>query len=55
MGRVERGREIAARRTRRAKLKKLRAQFAEAKSDAEKDAIREKAFKVSPLAKLETE
>ena len=55
MGRVERSREIARRRTRRAKLKKLRGQFAEAKTDAEKDALREKAFKVSPLAKLDSE
>ena len=55
MGRVERSREIARRRTRRAKLKKLRTKFAEAKTDAEKDAIREKAFRVSPLAKLESE
>lgn len=55
MGRVERSREIARRRTRRAKLKKIRTLFAEAKSDAEKDALREKAFRVSPLAKLDAE
>lgn len=52
MGRVERDREIARRRTRRAKLQKLRKQYAEAKTDAQKDALKEKAFRVSPLATL---
>ena len=40
MGRIERTREIARRRNRRAKLKKLRKQFAGAKSDAEKSEIK---------------
>ena len=53
MGRVERDREIARRRTRRAKLKKLREKFAKASSESEKDALREKAFRVSPLASLD--
>ena len=53
MGRVERDREIARRRTRRAKLKKLREKFAAAQSESEKDALREKAFRVSPLASLD--
>ena len=53
MGRVERSREIARRRTRRAKLKKLREKFAQAKTESEKDALREKAFRVSPLASLD--
>ena len=53
MGRVERNREIARRRTRRAKLKKLRVKFAQASSEQEKDALREKAFRVSPLASLD--
>ena len=52
MGRVERTREIARRRTRKAKLQKIRKAFAEAKTDAQKDALREKAFRVSPLAVL---
>ena len=43
MGRVERDREIARRRTRRAKLKKLRAKFDTAKSQDEKDEIFAKA------------
>lgn len=53
MGRIERSREIARSRTRTAKVKKLRARFAAAKSDAEKTAIREKMSKVSPLVVLE--
>lgn len=53
MGRVERDREIARRRTRRAKLKKLRAKFAAATTESEKDALRDKAFRVSPLASLD--
>ena len=53
MGRVERSREIARRRTRRAKLKKLRAKFAAAKTESEKDTLRDKAFRVSPLASLD--
>lgn len=53
MGRIERTRELASRRARSKKLKKLRVKFAEAKSDAEKQAITDKAFKVSPFAKLE--
>ena len=53
MGRVERSREIARRRTRRAKLKKLLQKFAAATSEAEKEALRDKAFRVSPLASLD--
>jgi hypothetical protein len=53
MGRVERGREIARRRARRSKLKKLRARFAAAKTESEKTALVEKAFRVSPLASIE--
>jgi len=53
MGRIERSRELARRRTRRAKLKKLRTKFAEAKTDAEKEEIKAKAFKISPFAVLE--
>ncbi|QDT31877.1 MULTISPECIES: DUF6800 family protein [Thalassoglobus] len=53
MGRIERSRELARRRTRRKKLKKLREMHAEAKSDAEKKEIAEKAYRVSPFAVLE--
>ncbi len=53
MGRVERDREIARRRTRRAKLKKLRARFAAAKTPADKEAIFLKARKMSPFVEFE--
>lgn len=52
MGRVERSREIARRRTRRAKLAKLRKKFANATTDAEKQALQEKAGRVSQLVVL---
>ena len=53
MGRVERDREIARRRTRRAKLKKLRARFAAAKTTSDKEAIFLKARKMSPFVEFE--
>ncbi len=53
MGRVERTREIARKRTRRAKLKKLRARFAATKDNGEKQEIIAKARKISPFAVLE--
>lgn len=53
MGRIERTRELARRRARKVKLKKLRKRFAEAKTDTEKAAIIEKAQRVSPFATLE--
>jgi hypothetical protein len=52
MGRIERGREIARRRARRSKLKKLRARFANAKSEAEKADLRAKVAKLSPFVTL---
>lgn len=52
MGRIERSRELARRRTRRVKLKKLREKLAAAKTDADKQAIVAKARKISPLAEL---
>lgn len=52
MGRIERSRELARRRTRRVKLKKLREKLAAAKTDADKEAIVAKARKISPLAEL---
>lgn len=53
MGRVERDREIARRRSRRAKLKKLRTRFESATSQSEKDALATKARKLSPFVVLE--
>lgn len=55
MGRIERTREIARRRQRRVKLRKLRALYAAATSKGEKQAILEKVRKVSPLVDLEAE
>lgn len=55
MGRVERDREIARRRTRRAKLKKLRTRYAEASSRAEKQTIQEKVSRISPFVDLAAE
>ncbi len=55
MGRVERTRELARRRHRREKLKKLRQKFRAAKSDAERQAIIEKVRKISPFVNLEAE
>jgi hypothetical protein len=52
MGRTERTRELARRRTRRVKLKKLRTRLATAKTDADKTAIIEKARRISPLVDL---
>ena len=53
MGRVERGRELARKRKRREKLKKLRVKYAMATSAAEKAEIEAKARKISPFASLE--
>lgn len=53
MGRVERGREIARRRNRRAKLKKLRRKYAEANDQGKKTEIVAKVRKISPFASLE--
>ena len=52
MPRTERGRELARRRTRKAKLKKLRAKYAAAKTDAERQTIFEKVRKISPFAEI---
>ncbi len=52
MGRVERDREIARRRTRRAKLRKLRVKFRAATNDADKAAIQEKVRRISPFVNL---
>ena len=53
MGRVERSREIARRRSRRAKLHKLRAKFAASNDNSEKQEIIAKVRKLSPFAVLE--
>ncbi len=53
MGRIERTREIARRRTRRAKIKKLRKSYAKADGRREKEEILEKARKISPFVNLE--
>ena len=53
MSRTERGRELARRRARKDKLKKLRTKYAAAKTDAERQTITEKARKVSPFVVME--
>ena len=53
MGRVERTREIARRRTRRAKLAKLRVRYEKASSTDEKLAIMAKVRKISPFVSFE--
>ncbi len=53
MGRVERSRELARRRKRRAKLRKLRRLYAAAKTEADKQEIVLKARKISPFTNLE--
>jgi len=53
MPRDERSRELARRRHRKAKLRKLRQKFANASDRAEKEAIAAKVRKISPFAELE--
>ncbi|HVJ87029.1 MAG TPA: DUF6800 family protein [Caulifigura sp.] len=53
MGRTERNRELARKRTRRAKLKKLRTKFAAAKLEGDKKSILTKARKVSAFVEFE--
>lgn len=53
MGSVERTREIKRRRSRKAKLTKLRAKFAKATNETEKALIQAKARRVSPLVSLD--
>ena len=54
MGRIERSRELARRRHRRVKVKKLRTRYAKADSRSEKLAILHKARRLSPFIDLET-
>ncbi len=53
MPRVERSRELARKRKRKAKLKKLRVKYANAGDRAEKEAIQEKVRRISPFVNLE--
>lgn len=53
MGRVERDRELARTRKRRAKLQKIRKKIAAAKSDATKRELISKARRISPFANFE--
>ncbi len=53
MGRVERDREIARRRARRTKLKKLRVRLAKATDQASRSALLAKLRRVSPFAVVE--
>ncbi len=55
MGRIERQRELARRRTRRVKVKKLRARFAKATDNTTKEQILAKMRRVSPLVDLQAE
>jgi hypothetical protein len=53
MGRVERDREIARRRARRSKLKKLKVRFSKATDQATKNTILAKVRRISPFSRLE--
>ncbi|MBL4884120.1 MAG: hypothetical protein JKY95_06250 [Planctomycetaceae bacterium] len=53
MPRTESDRELSRKRIRRAKLSKLRLSYSKAKTESEKEAIREKGRKVSPFAEFE--
>lgn len=53
MGRVERQREIARRRVRRVKLKKLREKYAASKDPDTRTRIAEKVRRISPFLNLD--
>lgn len=55
MPRVERDRELARRRQRKKKLRKLRARFRATNNPAEKREIQAKARRVSPFVNFEAE
>ena len=55
MGRIERQRELARRRTRKVKLKKLRARFAKATDTGTKELILQKVRRLSPFLNLKAE
>ena len=52
MGRREKDRELARKRVRKAKLKKIRAKFAAAKTEPEKHELQAKARRISPFVVL---
>ena len=54
MGRVERSRELARRRIRRAKIKKLKVQFASARNEGDKAEIAARIRRISPLYPVES-
>lgn len=53
MGRVERDREIARRRSRREKLQKLKVKYSKASNEGEKAEIQAKIRRLSPFVKIE--
>ncbi len=55
MGRIERQRELARRRTRKVKLKKIRLRFAKATDQGQKEILLQKLRRVSPFVDLEAE
>ena len=55
MGRIERGRELARQRKRRAKLRKLRGKYVTATSQGEKETIRQKVRRISPFVNLDAD
>jgi len=55
MPRIERDRELSRKRTRKAKLSKFRAQYKAAKNESEKQAIFEKARRISPFVTFDEE
>lgn len=52
MPRTESDRELSRKRIRRAKLAKIRFRYSTAKNESEKEALREKARKISPFVEL---
>ena len=52
MGRVERTRELARRRTRRDKIKKLRQKYAQARNEGDKVDIANKLRQISPFCRI---
>ena len=54
MPRTERDRELSRRRSRKVKLKKLRAKYESVKSDSEKEAVLTKARRLSPFIEFES-
>ena len=53
MGRVERSRELARRRTRRAKIKKLKLRYMKSRNEGDKVEIAAAIRKISPLYPIE--